>query len=227
MSIKWLVFGGWSLPPGILSPIFGDNAIYIDVNSLFGDIVFGETLYENWNAVIFDAIKRAIPDQPVNIAGWSTGAFFAYALSGSIKPQKMVLLSASPSFCKRDGFNFGQEKSVITVMQRQLKRNKFSVLENFRNQCGLIEYNAASENCSTEELTSGLNFLKKINLLPLKKPLPPTLLFHGKEDAIVPCLAGEFFAEEIGATKTILSGGHTFFLKDSNALFIRNTINRL
>ena len=224
MSNNWLVFGGWSLPPDILSPIFGNNSTYIDVNSLFGDIIIKETIRENWDEILFNKIKHAIPSQDINIAGWSTGAFFAYALTGSVKPQKMALLSASPSFCKRDGFMFGQDRSVIRVMRRQLRRNRISVLKNFQQQCGLNQYNPSSENYSTEELISGLHFLEGINLLPLQKPLCPTLLFHGKEDTVIPSLAGEFFAREIGAAKTILPGGHTFFLDDSNARCIRNAL---
>jgi hypothetical protein len=224
MSNNWLVFGGWSLSPDILSPIFGNNSTYIDVNSLFGDIIIKETLKENWNEIIFDKIKQVIPRQDINIAGWSTGAFFAYALTGSVKPQKMALLSASPSFCKRDGFMFGQDRSVIRVMRRQLRRNRISVLENFQQQCGSNNYNAVSDKYSVDELDQGLQFLEHVFLSPLQKPLCPTLLFHGKEDAIIPWRAGEFFAREIGAAKTILSGGHAFFLDDSNALFVRNAL---
>ena len=224
MSGHWLVFGGWSLPPNILSPIFGNNSTYIDVNPLFGELFIEKALRKNWTAIIFDKIRQVVPNQPVNIAGWSTGAFFAYALSAVMKPQRMLLLSASPSFCKRDGFVHGQDIGVIKVMRRQLTRNKISALINFQKQCGLDEYNPASENYSTEDLASGLRFLEQINLLPLHKPLCPTLLFHGEEDAIIPYQAGEFFARETGAAKTILSGEHTFFLDHSNALFIRNVV---
>ena len=224
MSNNWLVFGGWSLPPDILSPIFGNNSTYIDVNSLFGDIIIKETLKENWNEIIFDKIKQVIPRQDINIAGWSTGAFFAYALTGSVKPQKMALLSASPSFCKRDGFIFGPDRGVVRAMRRQLKRNKFSVLENFQQQCGLKNHTGLSDKYSVKELDLGLQFLENIYLHPLQKPVCPTLLFHGKEDAIIPCEAGEFLARETGAANTILPGGHVFFLEASNALFVRNAL---
>jgi hypothetical protein len=224
MPDKWLVFGGWSLPPEILSPVFGDSATYIDLNPMFCDIIINETLKENWNEIIFNKIKQIIPRQDINIAGWSTGAFIAFALSGWVKPQKMALLSASPSFCKRDGFIFGPDRSVVKAMRRQLRRNRISTLENFHEQCGLNNKTGLSDKYSVEELDLGLQFLEHIFLFPLQKPLCPTLLFHGKEDAIIPWRAGEFFAREIGATKTILSGGHVFFLDDSNTLSIRNAL---
>ncbi|MGB7569270.1 MAG: alpha/beta hydrolase [Chitinivibrionales bacterium] len=225
MQSKWLVFGGWSLPPDILSPVFSNEATYVDVNKLFLDIIAEKCLKDTWVEIISDKTAHLIAKAPVCIAGWSTGAFLAYALSTIIKPQKMILLSASPSFCKRAGFVHGQDSAVIKVMRRQLTRNKLSVLENFQKQCGLDQYIRLAENYSAEELTSGLHFLEKINLLPLKKPLCPTLLFHGKEDAIIPSKAGEFFARETGAAKTILPGGHVFFLDDSNALLIRNAVD--
>jgi hypothetical protein len=226
MPDKWLVFGGWSLPPHLLSPVFGNEATYIDVNRLFPDIIAKESLLENWKEITFNKIKHLIPNWPVHISGWSTGAFFAYALSGIIKNQRLLLLSASPSFCKRDGFIHGLDSGVLKVMRRQLARDKISVLKNFKKQCGLDEYNAASEKYSTEELASGLHFLEQINLQPLHKTPCPTLLFHGKEDAIISCQAGEFLAQEIGAAKTILSGGHTFFLDGSNAWCIRNAMDK-
>ena len=225
MATEWLVFGGWSLPPDILSPIFGDNATYIDVNTLFEGIFSQEVLPENWDILIFDTIKNAAPDQLLNIAGWSTGAFFAYALSQRINPIKMVLLSATPSFCKRDGFMHGQDRSVVKAMRRQLTRNKTSVLKNFQLQCGLREYNSKAENYSARELDWGLQFLENISLLPLQKPLCLTHVFHGKEDAIVPYQAGESFAREIGAAKTILPGGHAFFLDDASMKTIKSELN--
>jgi len=224
MHDKWLVFGGWSLPPDIVSPVFGNEATYVDVNKLFLDIIAEERLRDAWIEIISGKTAHLIANPPVCIAGWSTGAFFAYALSDILKPQKMILFSASPSFCKRDGFIHGQDIGVLKAMRRQLTRNKIPVLNNFQKQCGLTQYNRAGENYASEELTSGLHFLEKINLLPLKKPLCPTLLFHGKEDAVIPSKAGEFFAGETGAAKTILPGGHVFFLDDSNASFIRNAI---
>jgi pimeloyl-ACP methyl ester carboxylesterase len=224
MANNWLVFGGWSLPPDILSPIFGDNATYFDINTLFERIFSQEALAENWDIIIFDTIKNTAPDQPLNIAGWSTGAFFAYALSQRINPKKTVLLSATPSFCKREGFIHGQDRSVVKVMRRQLARNKTSVLKNFQLQCGLHEYNPKAENYSVQELDWGLQFLENISLLPLQKSLCPTHIFHGKQDAIVPYLAGESFAREIGAAKTILPGGHAFFLDDASMGTIRQNV---
>lgn len=226
MNNHWLVFGGWSLPPEILSPVFGNEATYIDVNRLFTHIFAEDRLRENWAQIIFTTIKHVIPNRIVHFAGWSTGAFFAYAFSSIVKPQKMLLLSVSPSFCKRDDFVHGQDSVVVKAMRRQLTRDKFQVFRNFQKQCGLEVYDAASEKYSLEELTSGLRFLEQISLMPLGKTTCPTFLFHGKEDAIIPWQAGDFFADETGAAQTILPGGHVFFLDDSNALVVRNAMNK-
>jgi len=97
-------------------------------------------------------------------------------------------------------------------MRRQLRRNRISGLKNFQRQCGLNNYNAVSDKYVRHELEQGLQFLEHI-FFPPAKPLSNTAV-SCKEDAIIPFQAGEFLAREIGATKAILTGGHTFFLDD-------------
>jgi pimeloyl-ACP methyl ester carboxylesterase len=109
-------------------------------------------------------------------------------------------------------------------MRRQLARNKISVLRNFQQQSGMSEYNSMAENYSVPELDWGLQFLEEISLLPLQKPLCPTQIFHGEEDAIIPYQAGESFAHETGAAKTILPGGHAFFLDDASMRTIHQNV---
>jgi esterase/lipase len=225
MTHDWLVFGGWSMPPEMLSSIFGNNAVYIDVNTLFVEILQEEKIIDNWDNVVLDKIKGFLKSPIVNIAGWSTGAFFAYTLCARLNPKHLVLLSATPSFCKRDDFAFGQNPTVLKLMRKQLKRSKLSVLKDFQIQCGCKEYSPLAERYSQQELIAGLQYLENICLFPLHKPPCAVQLFHGKEDAIIPYEAAEFLAQELGVAKTILSGGHTFFLDDEAAALIRTEIN--
>ena len=173
MQSKWLVFGGWSLPPDILSPVFSNEATYVDVNKLFLDIIAEKRLKDTWVEIISDKTAHLIAKAPVCIAGWSTGAFFAYALSDIVKPQKMILLSASPSFCKRDGFIHGQDSGVIKVMRRQLTRNKLSVLENFQKQCGLDQYNGHGGELLRRRIDLRIAFSRKNKSAAIKKTFVP------------------------------------------------------
>jgi len=215
MAGKWIVFGGWSLPATMLLPLFGSESIYIDVNDHFLALAQKEKLIERWPAILHDAVKEIAAGPGACIAGWSTGAFFAYSMAGLLHPRRLALLSASLSFCTRGEFHFGQECSALKIMRRQLRRNKTAVLKDFQKKCGLPEFCKESENYSTEALNAGLVFLEEVDVSLLSKPLCPTTIFHGREDAIIPYQAGEVLSKELGEQITIFPGGHAFFM-DTN-----------
>jgi surfactin synthase thioesterase subunit len=222
MEPKWVVFGGWSLPPEMLKPLFGEQSIYIDVNHLFHQVINNDALIDRWPDRLLDAVMPLLPDNELRLAGWSTGSFFAYALAGLLQPSRLALLSGSLSFCNQGGYRFGQETSTLKIMRRQLKRDRISVLKDFQHQCGLSDYSPFAEKYSPEALFAGLVFLEHVDMSQFPKPLCTTHVFHGKEDAIIPFRAGEFLAKEIGAKIAILPGGHVFFMDEK----VQETIKR-
>ena len=222
METKWVVFGGWSLPPEMLKPLFGEQSIYIDVNHLFHQVINNDALIDRWPDRLLDAVMPLLPDNELRLAGWSTGSFFAYALAGLLQPSRLALLSGSLSFCNQGEYRFGQEISRLKIMRRQLKRDRISVLKDFQHQCGLSDYSLSAEIYSPEALLAGLVFLEHADISHLPKTTCPTYLFHGKDDAIIPVFAGEFIAKEIGAKITILPGGHVFFKDEKVQETIKN-----
>jgi hypothetical protein len=98
MSERWIVFGGWAIPPDILRPVFGDARVYVDVNDLMPSIVRGDVLLENWQDIVQEKTEAFYFGKPPRIAGWSTGAILACGLAQKVLPERLVLLSATPSF---------------------------------------------------------------------------------------------------------------------------------
>ena len=224
MAHDWIVFGGWSLPPGILEPIFGKSGDYINVNDFFFDLVDGAKLKDQWPSILHGRVKDRVGNRDISLAGWSSGAYFAYALAGIMRPRRLALFSVSSSFCKRGRFTEGQDQGVLKVMRRQLAKNKTAVLRDFQKQCGLPEFYAQSQRYSTDTLSCGLVFLEHVNLSALPIPLCPTSIFHGQDDTIIPCKAGEQLGKEIKARVTVMPGGHVFFMNKYNQILLQNFI---
>ncbi len=210
MAHSGLVIGGWGAGPDLLRPLFDDSAEYADVNQLMPSLVQGETLRENW----IDVVERRYARKAENalfIAGWSTGAIVALALAQRIAPRKLVLLSATPSFCRRAGFRFGWKPGVIGTMIERLYVPGNTVAADFAAAAGIKNADAAHDGGT---LAAGLRFLEQANLLPsLAKAGFPAFVLHGQEDAIVPLRAGEMLAAALGARFCPCPGGHVFFDK--------------
>jgi hypothetical protein len=217
MDNRWLVFGGWSLPPVILHPLFGATADYVDVNLILPKLIDSRNILKHsWQSILRTIIMDETGGSFCGIAGWSTGAFCAYALREYFPLCSTLLISAAPSFCTREGFPFGQNPSVIKVMRRQLRRDKTVVLESFRQQCGISAgYPLVQAEYSIETLDAGLLFLEQVSLFPLNTPDLPLNIFHGMDDTVIPVDGAKVF-EEAGASMHYYPGNHVFFL-DSTA----------
>ena len=179
MDNRWLVLGGWSLSPTILHPIFGMAADYIDVNLIMPKLLDNNNvLKNNWQVVLHHEIQNTTGGSFCGIAGWSTGAFCAYALRQYFPLYSTVLISSAPSFCTRDNFKYGQNPQVVKVMRRQLHRDKTAVLESFWQQCGFSDnYPLLRAEYSIETLNAGLLFLEQVSLLPLSSNSTPPAYF--------------------------------------------------
>ncbi len=234
MAERCIVLGGWAFPPGILARIVGPEAVFIDVNNLMPSLVLDAKLRPDWESAVADIVNRHAENQPFRIAGWSTGAIMAYAAAKQLKPTSALLLSATPSFCRRPGFPIGQKPGVLKAMREKLMVEPEEVLGKFYEQCGIIipiasplgplstngegkKSKAIKENSYSKSLLiDGLHFLEQASVLPVT-PLPcPVLFVHGREDLIVPFKAGKRFAEELGADIEEFDGGHAFFWRNGD-----------
>lgn len=214
MGKPWLVFGGWAVSPDILRPVFGEESVYVDINEMMPLLFDDERLSENWADTVKKKVDEYLTMDITGISGWSTGAIMACGLAQLVKVKKLVLLSATPSFCRREGFRFGQRSSIVQAMVNNLKDKNNSVVKDFLIQSGLRENQIMTKVYEEQALAKGLRFLEKVNLVgALKKTECETLVVHGRGDKIIPYHAGEALAGIMGAECKLLDGGHAFFVE--------------
>lgn len=213
MAKPWLVFGGWAISPDILRPIFGEEGAYIDINEMMPLLFDDIRLIENWPDIVNNKVEKYLTKEIAGIAGWSTGAMIACRLAQKVSVKKLVLFSGTPSFCRREGFRYGQRSSIVQAMIRALKEKENTVIRDFILQCGLKENNAIIKVYDGQALIKGLMFLEKANLIgALKKTECEALVVHGRDDKVIPYQAGEALAGMIGAECKLLDGGHAFLI---------------
>ena len=235
MVDRWIVFGGWATPPSALAPLFGGSAELIDVNGLMPSLVRNDMLRADWETFVIDSVKNLAGNRHFGCAGWSTGSLFAYATAKRLPPRAAVFLSATPSFCRRQGFPCGQKAATLRVMRKRLATDPQNVMKNFYARSGMpasplslfstfpaSPLNPLSTRLAAgrhggegksrwQQLIEGLHFLEQATVLPVT-PLPcPSLFLHGKSDLIVPFQAGVRFAEGAGGRFEEYEGGHAFF----------------
>ncbi|MDD5674657.1 MAG: hypothetical protein PHC61_10870, partial [Chitinivibrionales bacterium] len=160
-----IVLGGWALKPQILAPCFGEDAVYIDINELMPQVVFGNALLTDWKDIIYSRVKQACGKSAPVLCGWSTGALLGFALAEWVRPKKLILISATPSFCRREGFPHGQKRATLISMREALFKDRVKTLSQFSANCGLPEGKSTFSDCPTEALLAGLVFLEQVNLL--------------------------------------------------------------
>jgi pimeloyl-ACP methyl ester carboxylesterase len=213
MDDRWVVFGGWAFGPDLLKPVFGDGNDYVDVNEFMPLVVENNGLRTDWVDIIIRENEKYLYRENVCLAGWSTGAIIACGLAMRVPVKNLVLLSATPSFCRRDGFRFGQRSHVLDAMRQELLKKDNSVINDFAARCGFVPERALPVTAAPQTLRDGLSFLEQVDLLPqLKKLSARAHVYHGDRDVIIPAAAGKALAKSIGAEFSLLPGGHAFFM---------------
>ncbi len=212
MAEPWLVFGGWGFSPEVLRPLFGEDSVYIDTNGIMSFLVENGKLRADWIDIVRAKVRNSASVDVRRIAGWSTGAIIACGLALSSPVERVVLLSATPSFCRREGFKIGQRPLVLDRMRKELVMPGNSTLDDFGVRSGSKSEAFLKTAQGTHDLIDGLHFLEQVNLLPYLKKIPAhTQVFHGDKDLIIPHEAGKMLADRIGAHFSLVSGGHAFF----------------
>ncbi len=219
MTNSIVVIGGWATSPAVLRSIFGNRATYIDINHLMPSIVNDEKLVGNWKQKLKDLLFPYWSTD-MTLAGWSTGAIAAAAIADNVNISTLILLSATPSFCRRDGFRHGMRPQIVHNMITTIKENKVAVLKQFYYQCGFrtdVPFDCSQY--TIEELTCGLHFLLQANLLsiiPLRNSSCQIHCLHGSDDRIIPSDAGNYLCLQIGGKWHQLSGPHAFFYNNNS-----------
>jgi len=210
---KKIVFGGWAVSPDILKNVFGDDACYIDVNKIMPKIFDTSCrLKDDWTEIVIAECQLKYGNIDI-LAGWSTGAMFAYTIARTCThpPKKLIFLSATPCFCRKDDFRFGTRAAVLEQMIGALSNDRDTVLQSFYERCGLGYDPDIIPDYTIHELSCGLQFLKQADLRPITPLSTKPIFYHGQNDLIIPISASKYFSEKTNGSYIEITGGHAFF----------------
>lgn len=224
MAEQWTVLGGWGISPEVLSPVFGENAQYIDINTFTSELLDGETLASDWQQRCYEKIHLKLPENgPRLLAGWSTGAMLALACADRLSPDAVVLISATPSFSRTTGFRFGTRPSVLSSMRTKLASEPLRVINDFRTQCGIPDTIEERIPWSSGTLADGLRVLEQLFLFDVATPSCPVFQIHGKDDRIIPYAAGTVLQKQLSSSFLTLDAPHACFI--GNEAVLRKSID--
>jgi len=172
-----------------------------------------------------EAILEGLPDEPVVLIGWSLGGMLGLrlALHHPARLAGLVLVSTTPSFRLRPDWSHACADDVFERFQESLEINEKRLLDRFfslmlqgdtldrRRYLDIVRQAVDRYHASSSAgLHTGLNLLDELDLRDsLKGVSVPSLVVHGRNDAIVPVGAAEFLAAKIpDATLHVLPAGH-------------------
>ena len=118
MPERRTVLGGWGLEPHVLQPLFGDAPEYLDVNRLLPGLIDAGRLKDGWREACAAAIAPQLA-RPRLLAGWSTGAIVALGCAPLLRPEALVLISPTASFCRTPQFRHGMRPAALRAMREK------------------------------------------------------------------------------------------------------------
>ncbi len=214
---------------------FFPNAIFINLPGHGGT---ADTPAEQWIQIIADQL----PEQPAVLVGWSLGGILAMEIAcHRLKRLKaLVLISSTPSFRMRDGWEYGCSKHIFSAFEQAAITQSTRVMSRFfaltLHGDGLSRstYNNLARQAVNRQtpvtmagITTGLELLSTIDLRDQLHTLSlPTLIVHGTQDAIVPFAASRALAKALpnNQLQTFETCGHAPFLTQPEAFntFLNN-----
>lgn len=178
-------------------------------------------------------LAQTLPEG-ISLCGWSLGALacLELALRHPERTARLVLVAATPCFLRREDWPHGVEAEFLEDFGRGLRQDAAATLRRFHRlqslgeadpragarQLDRLAATAASPNAET--LSDGLALLASSDLrAEVDQTRVPTLLLHGKDDAVVPCAAGEWLAQRLPQARLrhLPDCGHAPFLSKPEA----------
>jgi len=176
---------------------------------------------DNWDA----ALLEGMPEIPVILVGWSLGGMLALRLARRHAERfaGIVLVSTTPSFRMRPGWENGCADDVFERFQESLEADEGRLLDRFfalmlqgeeldrRRYLDIVRQAVDRRNPATPVgLRAGLSLLDELDLRDLLGDVQvPVLVVHGAFDAVTPVEAGKYLAEHIPEARLqIMQTGH-------------------
>ena len=154
---------------------------------------------------LVDRLLAELP-VPITLCGWSMGAMLAMlaAHRWPDKVERLILVSATPSFVRRDDWAHALDTAALNEFAAQVKSDAATALGRFVALFNRNDSNARHLNKAlsiqmmppADILATGLMLLREMDLRGLA-PLvaQPTLLIHGEHDPLMPVEAARWLAQ--------------------------------
>lgn len=220
------ILSGWAFPPSIWMA-FQKEA----------DPFFSTTVLDSLAALHQPALLQAPEDASCwLLGGWSLGGLrvMQSVLENALRPDGLVLLSTTPSFCAREGFSEGTPGSRVKMLRRSIARQDFERLAAFYAQAALPhrlseenqqQWMNATKELEPDDLTAGLDYLLTTDLRERARRIQaPSLVMHGTEDAVIPFAAGRMLSDILPCSSfvPVEASGHD--IPFSNSRFLIESI---
>ncbi len=235
---KRIFIHGWATDSSLWKGLVKDSDIAINLPSHGSGPGWASPDLAPATHAIKAMLAQLPEDEKVIAVGWSLGgkALIDLAASDGSRLRAIVLIGASPSFIKRDGFPHGQSKALTRRMLMDFKKTPCETLARFYRLNFTAEelrgkeardflklYKKNPTDFDYKGIATALQALIEIDIRgKLDKIRIPTLLIHGEQDAVTPVAAAEYLSENIKTAKLIRfpKAGHAPFITEPHE-FIR------
>lgn len=212
MPTPIVLLHGWGFLPGIWHPVIEQ----LQQRGLSTPIT-APALPLDGNTSQLTAIESLFETLPetAHLVGWSLGGelALAYALCFPERVRSLTLISSTPCFMNRPDWELGQPATLLDDFDQRLAESPAALLKRFSSLIRHGDHTAMRDRAltesllnqsepDTERLTSGLRFLRTIDLraaCSTQTELPPISLIHGTADSVVPLAAAAWLARELKA----------------------------
>ncbi|MFT5122482.1 MAG: pimeloyl-[acyl-carrier protein] methyl ester esterase [Kiritimatiellia bacterium] len=145
-------------------------------------------------------------DDPPQVVGWSLGGMYAIEAARQ-EPDlinSMILLSTTLRFLEDDDYLWGFPPANLRALRLGLRKDPEATLQKFAAEaCIPQSTDILPDDCfylEPEALTRGLDYLEKTDLRSTNfAAMPPSCVFHGKQDRIMPVNAGRMVSEKLNS----------------------------
>lgn len=175
---------------------------------------YGGSVYEACTPEqIVEALAEQLPKQVI-VCGWSLGAQITmrWALQFPTQIEKLILVSATPCFMQRTGWESAMSPAMFANFAQGLDKDASTTLQRFsalvahgytqaRRMLPLLR-DALTPMPALLALGAGLTWLAQTDLRKDVAHIQmPALVIHGAHDAIAPVQAGQWLAEKMLAAR--------------------------
>ena len=217
--MRYCFISGFSQPASSLE-VLGDN---LEADSKIYNSP--ADLYPNYLENLNNIIK-----EKSTIISWSMGGTIALDFTANYpeKVENLVLISATSNYIKSKNNEIGISLQNLNALRHGIINSKEITLKRFISKFSKKNTNKFLDNALAQEqevLIHNLDYFIRDNTENVKKINKKTLIFHDKDDRIVPLSHGQKLNNLLSNSKLFTSSNYGHILEEDNSRKIVNFIN--